>query len=77
MIAQLRKPYSEGQRHMTNDDTSIPSTQHLTEARSSKRHVRRQLQAMIDEHIVNDLALQDDSIERSLFADLAWKDPAP
>tara|TARA_B110000495_G_scaffold201804_1_gene220174 strand:+ start:344 stop:469 length:126 start_codon:yes stop_codon:yes gene_type:complete len=32
---------------------------------------------MIDEHIVNDLALQDDSIERSLFADLPWKDPSP
>lgn len=62
---------------MTNDDTTTPSPQHLTEARSSKLRVRRQLQAMIDEDIIEDFTVQDDSIERSLFADTVWKDPSP
>jgi hypothetical protein len=61
----------------TDDHTNTPNAKHLTEAHTSKQHVRRQLQAIIDEYIVDDLILQDDTLESSLFAELPWKDPSP
>lgn len=62
---------------MTTNDNTTPDPRHLAEARASKRRVRQQLQATIDEHMIDDLMLQDDSLEHSLFADLPWKDPSP
>ncbi|MDP6986448.1 MAG: hypothetical protein QGG74_00255 [Phycisphaerales bacterium] len=61
----------------TDDHNATPNPAHLAEARASKQHVRRQLQAIIDEHIVDDLVMHDDTLETSLFADLPWKDPSP
>jgi hypothetical protein len=61
----------------TDDHNATPNPTHLAEARTSKQHVRRQLQAIIDEHIVDDLVMHDDTLETSLFADMPWKDPSP
>jgi len=61
----------------TDDHTNTPDPKHLAEARASKQQVRRQLQAIVDEHIVDDLILDDDTLTQSLFAELPWKDPSP
>ncbi len=61
----------------TDDHNTTPDPKHLVEARAIKQYVRRRLQATIDEHIVDDLVMHDDTLETSLFADLPWKDPSP
>jgi hypothetical protein len=61
----------------TDDNNTTPNPKHLAEARASKQHVRRRLQATIDEHIVHDLVALDATLEISLFDDLPWKDPSP
>ncbi len=62
---------------MRNDGSNHPDPDHLAEARRSKAIVRRRLQAIVDEHLVIDPALLDESLEQSLFADLPWRDPSP
>ncbi len=62
---------------MRNDGSTHPDPQHLAEARQSKANVRRKLKSMIDEHVVVDPILLDESLEQSLFADLPWRDPSP
>ena len=62
---------------MTTDDSTTPDPRHLAEARAAKRRGRTHLQTIIDEHLIDNLILQDDSLESSLFADMPWKDPSP
>ena len=62
---------------MTTNDSTTPDPLHLTEARAAKSRGRTHLQAIIDEHLIDNLILQDDSLESSLFADMPWKDPSP
>ena len=62
---------------MTTDDHTHPNPEHLAEARVSKRKVRKQLEDHISRHVADELILQDESIETSLFADLPWRDPSP
>ena len=62
---------------MTTNDSTTPDPLHLTEAHAAKSRGRTHLQAIIDEHLIDDLILQDDSLESSLFADMPWKDPSP
>ena len=62
---------------MTTDGSTTPDPLHLAEARAAKSRGRTHLQAIIDEHLIDNLILQDDSLESSLFADMPWKDPSP
>ncbi len=60
----------------TRDSHSGPPTP-LAEAHASKKRVRKVLEALIDEHLVDDPLLLDQAIGGSLFEDLPWKDPSP
>jgi hypothetical protein len=62
---------------MLNNERTQPDPDHLVEARASKARVRRALQAMINEHLVDDPMLLDAALEESLFAELPWRDPSP
>ena len=62
---------------MTNNTPKPTDDQLMAEARLSKERVRKRLQAIIDEHLVDDPALADDALQSSLFEELPWKDSSP